>query len=468
MPDKMLDSLEQALRRCNVQNGMTFSFHHHLRNGDYILNMVLDAAAAMGLRDLRIAASAFFPVHEPLVAHIRNGVVNRLDTNYMSGPVAAAVMDGVVPEPVLFHTHGGRARAINAGDLKIDVAFVAAPTADCMGNLNGVDGPSACGSLGYIMPDCQHAAHVVAITDNLQPAPLNTVSISQDSVDYVVVLPKIGDAAGIVSGTTKLTRDPVALSIARTAAQLIELSGHCKEGFNFQTGAGGASLATALFLRDMMRREKMKGGFLLGGITKYMVEMLEEGLFAAIEDVQCFDLPSVASIARNSNHHEISASLYASPGQKSCFVDWLDVVLLGATEIDMDFNVNVHTDSNGAIIGGSGGHSDAAQGAALTIIVAPLVRGRLPIVLERVTTLTTPGKSIDALVTEYGVAINPANTALRQRLQGTGLPLREIGELRDLALKMSGTPHAVRPQGRVVAQVEYRDGTIIDQIRQLA
>lgn len=467
MPEKMLDSLTEALKRCEVKDGMTLSFHHHLRNGDHVLNLVMEAAAGLGLRDLRVASSSFFPIHAPLVEHIRNGVVNRLDTDYMSGPVAAAVMEGAVPEPVLFHTHGGRARAIDAGEVKIDVAFIAAPCADRMGNINGIEGPAACGSLGYAMPDSRHARHVVAVTDTMQPAPLHNVSISQDLVDFVVTLPKIGDAAGIVSGTTKLTRDPVALSIARSAARLIECSGLLKDGFNFQTGAGGASLATALYLRDIMRREKLHGGFLLGGITTYMVEMLEEGLFSAIQDVQCFDLPSVASLGRNAHHHEISASLYASAGQKSCFVDWLDVVLLGATEIDLNFNVNVHTDSNGKIIGGSGGHSDAAQGAALTIIVAPLVRGRLPIVTERVTTITTPGTTVDALVTEYGIAVNPANAELGQRLAGMGLPLRDIGELRELALKMSGIPQAVRPAGKIIAQVEYRDGVIIDQIRQV-
>ena len=447
---------------------MTLSFHHHLRNGDHVLNKVLEAAAGLGLRDLCIAASSLFPVHAPLVEHIRQGVVTRLDTDYMSGPVATAVLQGLLPEPVLFHTHGGRARAIDAGELAVDVAFVAAPTADRMGNLNGVQGPSACGSLGYAMPDSRHAQRVVAVTDNLLDTPLQRVSITQELVDHVVPLPKIGEASGIVSGTTRPTRDPVALRIARTAARVIELSGLLQQGFNFQTGAGGASLATALFVRDIMRREGLRGGFLLGGIFTYLVEMLEEELFEAIHDVQCFDLPAVASLGRNNHHHEISASLYASPGSKSCLVDWLDVVLLGATEIDLNFNVNVHTDSNGQIIGGSGGHSDAARGARMTVIVAPLVRGRLPIVTERVTTISTPGDSVDVLVTEYGVAVNPANVALRQRLQGTGLPLWEIGELRELALKMSGTPRPVRPQGRVVGKVEYRDGSIIDTIRQLA
>ncbi|WP_207005460.1 citrate lyase subunit alpha [Trinickia mobilis] len=32
-----------------VRDGATLSFHHHLRNGDHILDMVLEVAAEMGL-----------------------------------------------------------------------------------------------------------------------------------------------------------------------------------------------------------------------------------------------------------------------------------------------------------------------------------------------------------------------------------------------------------------------------------
>jgi citrate lyase subunit alpha/citrate CoA-transferase len=56
--------------------------------------------------------------------------------------------------------------------------------------------------------------------------------------------------------------------------------------------------------------------------------------------------------------------------------------MLSALEIDTDFNVNVMTGSNGVLRGASGGHS-AAAGADLTIITAPLVRGRIPCVVEK-------------------------------------------------------------------------------------
>ena len=363
-------------------------------------------------------------------------------------------------------THGGRARAIECGQLKIDVAFIAAPAADCYGNLNGVYGKSACGSLGYAMPDAQYAEKVVAITDNLMPYPLYPVSIAQDRVDYVLVVESIGDAAGIVSGTTKITKDPVGLIIARNAAQVIKGSGLLKEGFSFQTGAGGASLATAHFVKQIMQKEQIKGSFMLGGITNYMVEMLEEGYFQAIMDVQGFEHGAIRSLLENPNHLEISAGVYASPFNSGAAVNKLDAVILGATEIDTGFNVNVTTGSDGKLMGGSGGHSDAAAGAKTTIIVANLLRGRLPIIIDKVTTRTTPGETVDVLVTERGIAVNPKRKDLQEQLKTAGIKIFAIEELKQIAENIAGKPAVYKPAGKVIAQVEYRDGTIIDQVYQ--
>ena len=40
--NKIVPSLEEAIRRSGLRDGMTVSFHHHFRNGDYIVNMVMD------------------------------------------------------------------------------------------------------------------------------------------------------------------------------------------------------------------------------------------------------------------------------------------------------------------------------------------------------------------------------------------------------------------------------------------
>lgn len=464
---KLVDSIETIFKKIPITDGMTLSFHHHFRNGDGVVNMVLETAAKLGLKDLKVALSSVFPVHAPLVEHMKNGVVTALDTNYMSGPVAQAVSRGILKKPVIMRTHGGRARAIECGQLKIDVAFIAAPAADDYGNVNGVQGPAACGSLGYAFPDAEFASNVVAITDHLVEYPLSPVSIPQTRVDYVVKVDKVGDPKGIVSGTTRITKDPVGLKIADSAAKVIKAAGLIKDGFSFQTGAGGASLATAHFVRQMMEEENVSGSFALGGITGYMVEMLEKGLFKKVMDVQGFDLDAIRSIATNPNHLEIGANYYASPFNNGCAVNKLDAVILGATEIDTDFNVNVVTGSDGLIMGGSGGHADAAAGAKVTIVVANLLRGRLPIIVDKVLTATTPGETIDVLVTERGIAVNPRRADLREMLLAAGLPVKEISTLKTEAEKIAGVPDQLVTGDRVVAVVEYRDGTIIDVVRQL-
>lgn len=462
--DKVVHSLKEVIALAGVRSGMRISFHHHLRNGDFVLNMVLDALADAGIRDLDVNASSLFDCHAPLVDHIKNGVVTHLKCNYMSAGVGRAISHGVLSTPVEFRTHGGRPADIVSGKTPIDVAFIAAPTADPMGNCTGKLGRSACGSLGYAFPDAMYAKKVVVITDNLVPYPLTERSIDETYVDYVVPVEAIGDPSGIVSGTTRITRDPVGLVMAETAARVIQASGLLKDGFSFQTGAGGASLAAAKYLKEIMLREKIQGSFGLGGITGYMVDMLQAGCFRKLLDVQCFDLKAVESIRDNPNHREVSAMQYASPNGKSAAVDSLDVVILGATEVDTQFNVNVHTDSNGSIMGGSGGHSDTAAGAKLAMIIAPLSRARLPIVTDRVQCVSTPGSSIDVLVTQRGVAVNPAREDLRRTLTDAGLPVCSMEELKRRAEAICGQPRPVQHGSRVVANVIYRDGTLLDQI----
>ncbi len=465
MNGKLVKTLREAIELSGLKSGMSVSFHHHLRNGDYTLNMVMDEIAAMGIRELTLNASSIFDTHAPLEDHIRNHVVRKINTNYMSAGLGHRISEGLMEETVDFRTHGGRPRDISLGITPIDVAFIAAPAADCAGNCSGKIGPSACGSLGYAIPDAMYAKKVIVITDHLVDYPLQGWSIPEIYVDHVVQVDAIGNPQGIVSGTTKITRDPVGLIMAQTAVKVIQHSGLLKDGFSFQTGAGGASLAAAQFLKEIMLRDNIKGSFASGGITGYLVDMLNAGCFKSLMDVQCFDLKAVESIRTNPAHQEISAMQYASPAAASAVVDKLDVVILGATEVDTDFNVNVHTDSNGYIMGGSGGHSDTAAGAKLSMIIAPLFRARLPIVTDRVSCISTPGRDIDVLVTQRGVAVNPKNAELMQRLKDAGLPVVDIHELKDIAERITGKPQKTERSGRTVANVIYRDGNIIDTIQ---
>ena len=461
---KLVNSIREAIQRAGLTDGMTVSFHHHLRNVDYVLNIVMEEIANLGIHEINMNASSVFDTHMPVIEHIENKVITSIQCNYMAAGVGRAISEGILEKPVQFRTHGGRPSDIALGRTPIDVAFIAAPTSDPMGNCSGKYGPSACGSLGYAYPDAMFAKKVIIITDNLVPYPLTDFSIPESYVDYVVQVDAIGNPKGIVSGTTRITRDPVGLVMASYAAKVIEHSGLLQDGFSFQTGAGGASLAAAKFLKDIMLEKNIKGSFGLGGITGYMVDMLKAGCFQRLLDVQCFDLDAVESIRTNPNHQEISSIHYASPSHRSAAVDSLDVVILGATEIDTNFNVNVHTDSNGYIMGGSGGHSDTAAGSKLAMIIAPMFRARMPIVTDKVTCISTPGKDIDVLVTQGGIAVNPKNSELMYRLKDAGLPVIDIHELKEKTERITGAPKAPKFGDRAVAEVIYRDGSKLDTI----
>lgn len=480
--------LRAALERAGLSDGMTISFHHHLRNGDGVMNAVLTEAARMGLRDLHVASSSIFPVQAPLVPLIHNGTITALTTNYLTGPVAEAVLHGHLPRPAVLQTHGGRARAIEDGSLPIDIAFIAAPGLDAEGNLSGTHGRSAFGTMGYPAVDAGHARQVVALTDSPFDGRFARADIPGHLVDGSVVLDSLGDAARIVSGTTRPTTDPDALRLAEVAARAIAASGLLVEGFSFQTGAGGISLAVAGHIRRMMQDRGIVGDFASGGITAHLVAMLEDGLLRELRDVQCFDLEAVASYARNPAHRAMSASDYASPARADAAVNGLDAMILGAAEIDLEFNVNVTTAGDGRIIGGSGGHADAAAGAKLALVTTKLCAGANPKVVRRVGHVTTPGHSVDAVVTEAGIAVNPRRPDLDRAFRAAGLTVVSIEALADAAARavggtrMSGdnsadaatrattgaaTGAAIRAEasGDIVAVSEYRDGTITDVIR---
>ncbi len=472
LENKVVETIEEAVRKTGLQNGMTISFHHHFRNGDFIVNMVMDVLAGMGFRDLTVAASSLSDIHKPLIEHIKNGVVKRIETSGLRGELAEAISRGLMEYPVVFRSHGGRAFAIENGELKIDVAFLGAPSSDCYGNANGYsrdnDKGISCGSMGYAKCDAEYAKRVVVITDNLVPFPNVPFGIPQSQVDYIVEVESIGDPKGIMSGATRFTTNPKELLIAEMAANVIEASGRFKSGFSFQMGSGGASLATCRFLREKMLAQNVKASFALGGITGSVVKLHEEGLVKKLLDVQSFDLDAALSLKNNRFHQQISASYYASPNNEGTAVNQLDVVILSALEIDEKFNVNVLTGSDGVIRGAIGGHCDTAKGASVSIVVAPLTRGRIPTIVKKVNTIVTPGDTVDIVVTDQGVAVNPRKPKLTQRLKDAGLPIYPIEELQARAEKIVGVPSPIEYTDKIVGVVTYRDGSVIDVIYQIA
>lgn len=460
---KVTEDLKALIDDLGLKDGDTISFHHHLRNGDRVLVQVMEAIHDKGIKDLTIVASSLFPSQEAIVPMIQDGTIKNIVASYISGPIGEAISAGDLKGTLLMQSHGGRGRAIINGDVKIDFAFVAAPSADMMGNISGVNGNATCGSLGYAIADAEYADVVVAVTDSIVDYPNNPADITEDFVDHVLVLESIGEKEGIVSGTTQVTKDPVGLNIAKDTLKVMEATGLLKDGLSFQTGAGGISLAVADYLRDYMIENNIKGSFASGGITGYLSDMLAEGLFENLFDVQCFDLKAIESLKTNPNHLRMSASLYGNP-EVSSVVDNLDIVILGATEIDTDFNVNVMTGSDGVIMGGSGGHQDTAAGAKVSIIVSKLFSSRIPLVKDRVDVITTPGTTVDILVTERGICVNPLRQDLIEKFKEANLETITIEELKEYSERMIGKPDQIKKSDRIVGLSEYRDGSIIDYI----
>ncbi|EKY3198068.1 citrate lyase subunit alpha [Cronobacter turicensis] len=464
---KLCASLEEAVRKSGLRDGMTISFHHAFREGDRVINQVVATLAQMGFKNLTLASSSLMTCNDPLIEHIRSGVITRIYTSGMRGKLAEAVSYGLMAEPVQIHSHGGRVKLLQDGELKIDVAFLGVPCSDEFGNANGSHGKSCCGSLGYAMVDAQFARNVVLLTETLAPYPNMPASLSQDRVDFVVPVESVGDPAKISVGAARVTSNPRELMIARYAADVIEHSGYFKDGFSMQTGSGAASTACTRFMGEKMARHGIKARFALGGITGNLVDLHEKGLIDVLLDTQCFDSQAAASLARNPKHIEISTNVYASPASKAACCDKLDVVILSALEIDVGFNVNVITGSDGVMRGASGGHCDVAAAANLTIVVAPLLRSRIPTVVKRVTTRLTPGESIDVLVTDHGIAVNPARPEVRERLVAAGLNVVDIHALRERAVAIAGEPKPIEFTDRIVGVVRYRDGSVIDVVRQV-
>jgi citrate lyase subunit alpha/citrate CoA-transferase len=317
------------------------------------------------------------------------------------------------------------------------------------------------------MVDAQFAKHVILLTEEILPFPNTPASISQDQVDWIVKVDQVGDPSKISVGAARVTKNPRDLLVARLAADVIEHSGYFEQGFSLQTGSGGASTAATRFLEDRMRRKGITASFALGGITGGIVDLLKKELIGKVVDTQSFDADAAASLAESPNHIEVSTNEYVNPDSKGTYCDRLDVVILSALEVDLDFNVNVITGSDGLMMGASGGHCDVAAAANLSIVVGPLIRGRIPTVVKQVTTLVTPGECVGVLVTDHGIAVNPNRPEVEARLRAAGLPVMTIHELYERAVALTGEPAPIEFLDKVVGIIRYRDGSVIDVVRQV-
>ena len=465
--DKMVKDIHEALVKCHAHDGMTVSFHHHFRDGDLVVCMVMKEIQKMGLKNITISASSLGKAHDDLVPMIEDGTITNIESSGVRGKIGEAISHGKLKGLATMRSHGGRVRALVTGETHVDIAFIGAPTCDEYGNCRGIGGKTNCGVLSYSYVDGNQADYVVAITDCLVPFPNYPAHISMTKVDYVCVVDQIGIPEKIATGAAKPTTDQRKLMMAEYCTQVVANTPYFKDGFSYQTGVGGASIASTISLTEIMKERNIKMGFGVGGLTKPMCDLLDDGMVRILLDTQDFDLDAVNNV-KNPNHHRISAGAYANPMNKGAFVNKLDYVILAALEVDTHFNCNVVVGSDGVITGAQGGHPDTAQGAKCTIVIAPLLQGRIPAICTDVTTVTTPGESVDIVVTDYGVAVNPARPDLLEALQKADcVPLKTIEELRDIAYSIVGEPEKVQFGDRVVGIIEARDGTIMDVVREV-
>ena len=465
--DKMVKDIHEALVKCNAHDGMTVSFHHHFRDGDLVVCMVMKEIQKMGLKNITISASSLGKAHDDLVPMIEDGTITNIESSGVRGKIGEAISHGKLKGLATMRSHGGRVRALVTGETHVDIAFIGAPTCDEYGNCRGIGGKTNCGVLSYSYVDGNQADYVVAVTDCLVPFPNYPAHISMTKVDYVCVVDQIGIPEKIATGAAKPTTDQRKLMMAEYCTQVVTNTPYFKDGFSYQTGVGGASIASTISLTEIMKERNIKMGFGVGGLTKPMCDLLDNGMVRVLLDTQDFDLDAVNNV-KNPNHHRISAGAYANPMNKGAFVNKLDYVILAALEVDVHFNCNVVVGSDGVITGAQGGHPDTAQGAKCTIVIAPLLQGRIPAICTDVTTVTTPGESVDIVVTDYGVAVNPARPDLLEALQKADcVPLKTIEELRDIAYSIVGEPEKVQFGDRVVGIIEARDGTIMDVVREV-
>jgi citrate lyase subunit alpha/citrate CoA-transferase len=463
--NKVVENLKEALIKAGLKDGMTISTHHHFRNGDLIANMVFDIAHELGIKDLRWFPSASFPCHEHLIPYLEDGTIHHIEGS-MNGPLGKYASEGKMRGLGILRSHGGRYQAIQDGEVVIDIAVIAAPTADPFGNANGVEGDAACGLLGFALGDSQYAHKVIVVTDNLVPFPAIPWQIHGNYVDYVVKVDKVGIPEKIVSGTTQITKSPDRLLIAEMTARFCEATGLIYDGFSYQAGAGGTSLSIGNYFADILRKNGWKARFIRAGSNKYPVQMLEEGLVDYILDGQTFDLEGVRSMRENPNHVWTSPFTSYNYHSKGNFASMVDVVVLGATEVDLNFNANVVTHSDGYLLHGIGGWQNTLFGKT-TILPIPLFRDRIPVIRDEVTTLCAPGEMIDVIVTERGIAINPLREDLLEKAKGSGLPIKTIEQLKEEAEEICGVPEKAELDDEIVAVIKWVDGTVLDSVRKV-
>ena len=305
--DKMVKDIHEALVKCNAHDGMTVSFHHHFREGDLVVCMVMEEIHKMGFKNITLSASSLGKAHDALVPMIEDGTIVNIESSGVRGKIGDAISHGKLKGLATMRSHGGRVRAIETGETHVDIAFIGAPSCDEYGNCSGMGGKTNCGVLSYAYVDAEMADYVVAVTDCLVDYPNYPAEINQTKVDYVCVVDQIGIPEKIATGAAKPTTDQRKILMAEYCTQVVANTPYFKDGFSYQTGVGGASIASTISLSKIMEEKNIHMGLGVGGLTKPMCELLDRGLARKLVDTQDFDLDAVNNVRTNPNHFPISA-----------------------------------------------------------------------------------------------------------------------------------------------------------------
>ena len=86
---------------------------------------------------------------------------------------------------------------------------------------------------------------------------------------------------------------------------------------------------------------------------------------------------------------------------------------------------------------------------------------------NKVNTVVTPGATVDVVVTDQGVAVNPNRPEVAEKLKAAGIKVFTIEQLKAKAEAIVGKPEPIRYKDNIVGVVMYRDNTVIDVIRQI-
>ncbi|HET7443001.1 MAG TPA: citrate lyase subunit alpha, partial [Terriglobales bacterium] len=112
--DKRVPDLATALQKCGLRDGMVISSHHHLRDGDKVALMALEAAARLGAKDLLWFPSASFPSQKDAINLMESGTIHHIEGS-MNGPLGDYCTQGKMRGLGVLRSHGGRWQAVQDG-----------------------------------------------------------------------------------------------------------------------------------------------------------------------------------------------------------------------------------------------------------------------------------------------------------------------------------------------------------------